>query len=132
MRLNVVIIHCYFQCAQMTMNNISTSNGLTYKVLTFWSTIQLELPSDFWSIPSKRLIVLIPEPVMKLGTVTKLDKRNKTMSKNFHDDVMSEYCDVIVMFWIFYQFAAVRRPDSGHRVCKGYVFSNSNLLSYKN
>ena len=69
---------------------------------------------------------------MKLGPVTKLDKRNKTTSKKFDDDVMSENCDVIVIFRIFGQFGAVRRPDSGHRVCKSYVFSNSNLLSYKN
>ena len=69
---------------------------------------------------------------MKLGPVTKLDKRNKTTSKKFDVDVMSENCDVIVIFRIFGQFGAVRRPDSGHRVCKSYVFSNSNLLSYKN
>ena len=69
---------------------------------------------------------------MKLGPVTKLDKRNKTTSKKFDDDVMSENCDVIVIFQIFCQFGAVWRPDSGHRVCKSYVFSNSNLLSYKN
>ena len=69
---------------------------------------------------------------MKLGPVTKLDKRNKTTSKKFDDDVMSENCDVIVIFRIFGQFGAVRRPDSGHRVCKSYVFSNRNLLPYKN
>ena len=38
---------------------------------------------------------------MKLGTVTKPDKRNKTTSKKFDDDVMSENCDVIVIFWVF-------------------------------
>ena len=69
---------------------------------------------------------------MKLGPATKLDKRNKTTSKKVDVDVMSENCDVIVIFRIFGQFGAVRRPDSGHRVCKSYVFSNSNLLSYKN
>ena len=69
---------------------------------------------------------------MKLGPVTKLDKRNKATSKKFHVDVVSENCDVIIIFWIFGQFGAARRPDSGHRVCKSYVFSNSNLLSYKN
>ena len=69
---------------------------------------------------------------MKLGPVTKLDKRNKTTSKKFDVDFMSENCDIIVIFRIFGQFGAVRRPDSGHRVCKSYVFSNSNLLSYKN
>ena len=68
---------------------------------------------------------------MKLGPVTKLDKRNKITSKKFDVDVMSESCDVIVIFLIFGQFGAVRRPDSGHRVCKSYVFINSNLLSYK-
>ena len=40
--------------------------------------------------------------------------------------------DVIVIFRICGQFGAVQRPDSGHRVCKSYVFSNSNLLLYKN
>ena len=69
---------------------------------------------------------------MKLGPVTKLDKKNKTTSKKFDADVMPENCDVIVIFRIFGQFGAIRRPDSGHRVCKSYVFSNSNLLSYKN
>ena len=69
---------------------------------------------------------------MKLGPVTKLDKRNKTRSKKFDEDVMSGNCDVIVIFQIFSQFGAVRRPDSGHRVCESYVFSNRNLLSYKN
>ena len=44
---------------------------------------------------------------------------------------MSENCDVIVSFQIFGQFGAVPRPDSGHRVSKSYVFSNSNLMSIK-
>ena len=69
---------------------------------------------------------------MKLGPVTKRDKRNKTTSKKFDNNVMLENCDVIVIFQIFSQFGAVRRPDSGHRVCKSYVFSKSNVLSYKN
>ena len=38
---------------------------------------------------------------MKLGPVTKLDKRNKTTSKNFEDEVISENCDVIVIFPIY-------------------------------
>ena len=69
---------------------------------------------------------------MKLGPVTKLDKRNKTMSKKFDVDVMSGNFDFIVIFQIFDQFGAVQRPYSRHSVCKSYVFSNSNLLSYKN
>ena len=69
---------------------------------------------------------------MKLGPVTKLDKRNKTTSKKSDNDVMSKHCDIIAIFRILGQFGAVRRPDSGHRVCKSYFFSNSNLLSYKN
>ena len=68
---------------------------------------------------------------VELGPVTKFDKRNKTTSKKSNIDIMSENCDVIVIFQIFGQFGAVRRPDSRHRVCKSYVFSNSNLLSYK-
>ena len=33
---------------------------------------------------------------MKLGPVTKLDKRNKTVSKHFEDDVTSANYDAIV------------------------------------
>ena len=35
---------------------------------------------------------------MKLGPLTKPDKRNKTTSKKFDDDVMFENCDVIAIF----------------------------------
>ena len=38
---------------------------------------------------------------MKLGQVTKLDKRNKTRLKKFDDDVMSGNCDVIAIFSIY-------------------------------
>ena len=38
---------------------------------------------------------------MKLGPVTKPDKRNKTRSKIFDDDVMLANCDVIVMLPIY-------------------------------
>ena len=69
---------------------------------------------------------------MKLGPVTKLDKKNKTTSKKLDVDVMSKNHDLIVIFRIFGQFGAIRRLDSGHRVCKSYVLSNKNYLSYKN
>ena len=69
---------------------------------------------------------------MKLGPVTKLDKKNKTRSKKFGDGVISKNCDVIVIFLIYGQFGATQKPDSGRLVCKTYIFINSNLLSYKN
>ena len=69
---------------------------------------------------------------MKLGPVTKLDKKKKTTSKRFGDAVMSANCGVIVIFPIYGQFGAIRKPDSGRIVCKTYIFINSNLLSYKN
>ena len=69
---------------------------------------------------------------MKPGPVTKLDKRNKITSKKFDDDVMSPNCYLIVIFSIYGQFGAIRKPDSGRIVCKTYIFINSNLLSYKN
>ena len=69
---------------------------------------------------------------MKLGPLTKFDKRSKTTSKKFDDDVMSENCDLIDIFPIYDQFGAIRKPDSGRIVCKTYIFINSNLLSYKN
>ena len=55
---------------------------------------------------------------MKLGTVTKLDKRNKTMSKKIEDGIMSENYDVILIFLIFGQFGAIRKLDSGCIVYK--------------
>ena len=48
---------------------------------------------------------------MKLGPVIKLYKRNKTTSKS-DDDVMSANCGVIVIFRIYGQFGAIRKPDS--------------------
>ena len=38
---------------------------------------------------------------MKLGPVTKLDKRNKTACKELDGDFMSGNCDAIVIFLIF-------------------------------
>ena len=48
---------------------------------------------------------------MKLRPVTKIDKRNKTTSKNFDEDAMSANCDVIVIFLICCQFGAIL-PDA--------------------
>ena len=53
---------------------------------------------------------------MKLGPVTKLDKRNTATSKNVDGDVMSGNCDVIVFFLIYGQFAAMRKPYSRRRI----------------
>ena len=69
---------------------------------------------------------------MKLGPVTKFDKRNKTPSKKFDDDIMSKYYDVIVIFLIYGQFEVIRKLNSGRIVYNTYIFINSNLLSYKN
>ena len=68
---------------------------------------------------------------MKRGAVTKLDKKNKTTSKKFDEDVMSENCDTIVTFSIYSQFGALHKPDSGCIVTKTSIFIKSNLLSYK-
>ena len=54
------------------------------------------------------------------------------MSKKFDDDVMSVNCEVIVIFSIYGQFGAIRKPGSGRIVCKTYIFINSSFLSYKN
>ena len=67
---------------------------------------------------------------MKLGPVTKLDKRNTARSKKF--DEFSGSCDVIVIFPIYSQFGAIRMPDPGRINHKTYIFNNSNLLPYKN
>ena len=45
---------------------------------------------------------------------------------------MSANCDVIVVFPIYGQFGATRKPDSVRIICKTYTFIYSNCLSYKN
>ena len=65
---------------------------------------------------------------MKLGPGTKLDKKNKTTSKKFDDDVMSRNFDVIVIFSIYSQFRAIWKRNSERIVCKTYIFINSNLV----
>ena len=50
---------------------------------------------------------------MKLGSVTKFDKRNKTTSKKFEDDLMPETFDFVIIFSIHGKFGAIRKPDSG-------------------
>ena len=67
---------------------------------------------------------------MKLGPVTKYDKRIKTTSQKRDDDFMSGNCNVTAVFPIFGQFGAIQKLDSGCIVCKTYIFTN--LLSYKN
>ena len=52
---------------------------------------------------------------MKLGPVTKLDKRKKNVKK-IDDEVMSKNCDIIVIFLIYGQFGAISKPDSRRRV----------------
>ena len=69
---------------------------------------------------------------MKLGSITKLNKRNKTTSKKFEDDVISKKCEVNAIFIIYDQFGAIWKSHSALIVCKTYIFINGNLLSYKN
>ena len=54
---------------------------------------------------------------IKLGPVTKFEKRNKATSKKFDDDGMSANCDAIAIFLIYGQFGVIRKLDSGHIVC---------------
>ena len=54
----------------------------------------------------------ISSEFLKKKSVTKLDKRNKTTSKNFGDDVMSTNCDVILIFLIY----MANLENSGRRI----------------
>ena len=66
---------------------------------------------------------------MELGPLNKLDKRNKTTSKEFNDVVISENCDVIVIFPIYSQFGPIWKLDWNCIVYKTYIFRDSNLIS---
>ena len=67
---------------------------------------------------------------MKLGPVTKLDKRNKATSKK----IKITSCRQIVTPLRFFRqgHCYFLGADSVCTVCKVYIFINSNLLSYKN
>ena len=71
---------------------------------------------------------------MKLGPVTKLDKRNKKTSKKVDHDIRSEILVslLFLQFMPYGQFGAFWKPDSGCIVFRTYIFINSNLLSHKN
>ena len=50
---------------------------------------------------------------MKLGPVTKIDKRNKKPPTEIDRDVMSKNCDMVAIFPIYGQFASGSRiPDA--------------------
>ena len=65
---------------------------------------------------------------MKFGPVTKPYKENKTESKKVDNDFMSVNRDVIIIFQIYDQFRAIRKPDSRDTVCETFIFINSNHL----
>ena len=60
---------------------------------------------------------------MKLGPVTKLDKRNKAASKKFDVDVMLENCDAIVIFQIFLANLEQSRGWNLDTECTKVIFS---------
>ena len=53
------------------------------------------------------------------------------MSENYKRDLWLMNVNYKRDFFIYGQFGAIRKPDSGRIVCKTYIFINSNLLSYK-
>ena len=69
---------------------------------------------------------------MRLGLVTKRDKKNKTTSKKSDDDSMMGNCNIIVIFLIYDQFGGIWGLASECIVCKTYIIINSNLLLYQN
>ena len=64
---------------------------------------------------------------MKYGSVTKLDKRNNV--KKNDAEVMSANYDVIVIFPIYGQFEAIRKPDSGRTDCKTFSLTVTCYLT---
>ena len=69
---------------------------------------------------------------MNFGPVTNIYERNKTILKEFDDNVILKNYDVIMVFSIYGQSEAIRKLDSGRIICRILIFINSNLLSYKN
>ena len=108
------IVRCYpnNNSILMAQNFVACSLHILDKTQTGY----LRFP-DFWSIlyePKlwKNYSRISHGIVMKLGRVTKLDRRN--ISKTFGDSAMSTNCDVIVFFGIYGQFATIgsQIPDA--------------------
>ena len=57
---------------------------------------------------------------MELGPLTKLHKRKSTIPKTIDNDVISENCDIIIIFLIYSQFGAIWKLDSRPTVCKTF------------
>ena len=69
---------------------------------------------------------------MKLGPVTKLDKRITKTSKKYGDDVMSVNCDVIVIFGFLAnldQFGS-RIPDARSVILKGKILKVTLTVTF--
>ena len=45
---------------------------------------------------------------------------------------MQENCDVFDIFSIYSEFGGIQNLDFARILCKTYIFTNSNPLSYKN
>ena len=69
---------------------------------------------------------------MKLGPVTKPDKRNTATSKKLDDNIMLTNCGVTFILPIYSQSGAILKEDSGQMVCNTYIFVNSIILSDEN
>ena len=68
---------------------------------------------------------------MKLGPVTKFNKKNTATSKTFDNNVMSKNCGDVTFSPIYDELAAIRKLDFQRMVYKTYILINNNLLSCK-
>ena len=67
---------------------------------------------------------------MKLGPVTKLDKRNTTTSKEFEVTSCRQIMTPASLFLIDGWFATLQNPDSEDMDYNSCIFINSNFLHY--
>ena len=107
---NVLLETLVPNLVSLTRANLQISEKLRWRFL------------DIWSVPYKKNC-----HNMKLGAVTKLDKKNMATSKKFDHGFKSTNFDVIAIFSIYGLFGATWNPNSGRMVCNTYIFINSNL-----
>ena len=68
---------------------------------------------------------------MKIGPITKHDKRNKTTPKNLAMTSCRKIVTSLPFFPISGQFGSIRESHFRRIIYKAYIFINSNLLFYK-
>ena len=108
------------------INSKSCNPGILQDSVTFYERCSCQIWCSLLT-PVSRYWAKLRRGYFQISGQSRL-KRNCHNSRT----IEKENCDAVVIFLSYGQVEAILKPDSGRIVCGTYIFSNSNLLSYKN